>query len=598
MVVKLSEVDNYGPEPNESVKIDGPPGTGKTTKCASRVAKLVEEHDVALNDVVWVTYRRSLAEETLDKMAEWGIITEDETDDPSSGRTRWIGTAHAIANRVAGDKLSGDFVEESDKWDFYDEYYNVPYDPDSRPSRGKLSMDVLMWLRHNEVSPSQPYRAPSYSDLQQTWPNHPSMSKLAENWSEYKEENRLNDFYEILKEAYEASDSPAESPTPSVAVADEYHDVYPLMDRLLRRWLNEADTAIVAGDPRQVVNAHEGSSPQYFNRLNIQEVNLPESHRVTETHWRAAKTMLSKSHGIPDIEVSEGGSIDRGHSPQFEYDQRTKEWSVPVGERYSPGWVVDESSGTVLFLARTRKQATGIGKALQQSGIVYESQDGAGGWNQTNKRKNLYNALQKVKEVEVEEAWYGHTVEYDETFTGEEAARLIEHSTLEHLAVEDRQEADTEARRLSTLSEVEASGLTKVVTQDWWNVYSGYASVRELTRVTSDERISLAGALSRYDKTVETLMDDEYDGYDPVQVLTIHASKGYEAENVVLYDGITSKIQESIRSSKKMEANEHRTWYVGLTRARNNLIILDDAFDWTTSFLPYRLGRSNEVVHQ
>ena len=56
-----------------------------------------------------------------------------------------------------------------------------------------------------------------------------------------------------------------------------------------------------------------------------------------------------------------------------------------------------------------------------------------------------------------------------------------------------------------------------------------------------------------------------------VWVSTIHAAKGGEEDNVIpsLHQG--SKVQKSIRLSVDKQDEEHRVWYVGITRARNNL---------------------------
>ena len=52
---------------------------------------------------------------------------------------------------------------------------------------------------------------------------------------------------------------------------------------------------------------------------------------------------------------------------------------------------------------------------------------------------------------------------------------------------------------------------------------------------------------------------------------TIHAIKGGEEDNVILSLHQGSKVQKSIRLSVDKQDEEHRVWYVGTTRARNNL---------------------------
>jgi len=56
-----------------------------------------------------------------------------------------------------------------------------------------------------------------------------------------------------------------------------------------------------------------------------------------------------------------------------------------------------------------------------------------------------------------------------------------------------------------------------------------------------------------------------------VWVSTIHAAKGGEEDNVILSLHQGSKVQKSIRLSIDKQDEENRVWYVGITRARNNL---------------------------
>jgi superfamily I DNA/RNA helicase len=69
-------------------------------------------------------------------------------------------------------------------------------------------------------------------------------------------------------------------------------------------------------------------------------------------------------------------------------------------------------------------------------------------------------------------------------------------------------------------------------------------------------------------------------------VLTIHASKGKEADTVALYDGIPGAVQRNIRGDPREQRAESRVWYVGCTRAAENLLVFRDQFDYTDSYLP------------
>ena len=59
-----------------------------------------------------------------------------------------------------------------------------------------------------------------------------------------------------------------------------------------------------------------------------------------------------------------------------------------------------------------------------------------------------------------------------------------------------------------------------------------------------------------------------------VKLSTIHAAKGGEATNVLLILDNTKKIREAIDKSEDKHDEEHRVWYVGVTRAKQNLYIM------------------------
>jgi len=118
------------------------------------------------------------------------------------------------------------------------------------------------------------------------------------------------------------------------------------------------------------------------------------------------------------------------------------------------------------------------------------------------------------------------------------------------------------------------------ITQKWWLRYTnGGASVTELTRLSDRDKHAMRKAAERYELPVD--MDDV-----DTRILTIHASKGVEAADVVVYDGVTGRITDGIDESPPLRENEARTWYVALTRASERLHIMRDAFSYTKPYLP------------
>ena len=72
---------------------------------------------------------------------------------------------------------------------------------------------------------------------------------------------------------------------------------------------------------------------------------------------------------------------------------------------------------------------------------------------------------------------------------------------------------------------------------------------------------------------IKSMLDngEDLDKEARIKVSTIHAAKGGEEDNVILCLDIGDKIKKAIKRSQAKHDEEHRVWYVGGTRARNNL---------------------------
>jgi DNA helicase-2/ATP-dependent DNA helicase PcrA len=70
---------------------------------------------------------------------------------------------------------------------------------------------------------------------------------------------------------------------------------------------------------------------------------------------------------------------------------------------------------------------------------------------------------------------------------------------------------------------------------------------------------------------------------------TIHSSKGREADTVFLFDDITRRVMDGMTTVRGLE-DERRVWYVGMTRARQKLVVVHNYYDQGSFDLPGRIG--------
>ncbi|MHB9286607.1 UvrD-helicase domain-containing protein [Halobacteriales archaeon Cl-PHB] len=605
--IEITGIDEQPPD--EPVKLNGPPGTGKTTESAARVARLLDDYDYQLADTLWATYRHSLAMETLERLAGWGVLPETELSDPSKGPTRYISTIHACANRLVGGV--GDIATWYDRKQFANNR-NLRFEKENAWDEppGELLFEVFDYAANNRLDLSNQLdreKVPMYEDLTEQYPG--DVARAFDDWQDWKAQRGKFDFWEQLAAPLDRGITPDHD----IVVIDEYHDATPLMAELAEEWISQAEVAIVAGDPLQVVNSYAGARPEFFNRLDLPEILLDTTHRVPEESWAVATRVLSEAHTPPPVERKKSGSFHVGTSPRFNHSGG--EWDVPnPDDPHSPAHMVRNYSEDLMFLTRTQRQAAGVARALEKAGVLFAVQnsmdiDGWGAKEEMAERTALYNALQRLEDVSPGDKGGGGGLQAYDSSDGRspkdvrlryrEAAAILDHTNHSYLESSSGDVAAAVTDIANAEVVVHGDELSDYVTREFWDVYGrGPGSVRHLNK---SARSDLGETLDDRDKDALKAALRRNDG--PVidvqtKVYTIHASKGTEAENVVVYDGVTKTIEDAMIDSESARNNEYRTWYVALTRAEQNTFVLRDGFEWTPQFLPETMIETARQAHE
>jgi len=84
-----------------------------------------------------------------------------------------------------------------------------------------------------------------------------------------------------------------------------------------------------------------------------------------------------------------------------------------------------------------------------------------------------------------------------------------------------------------------------------------------MDNIPSTERAYITALLRRGEK---------FNAEPRIKVSTIHGSKGGEADNVVLFTDLSTASEEEFR---KNPDDTHRVFYVGVTRAKENLYLVE-----------------------
>ncbi|MEF8902163.1 MAG: ATP-dependent helicase, partial [Halovenus sp.] len=287
-------------ESTEVIRLFGGPGSGKTTALLDRVEQLLaEEEDVAVRDVLVVSYTRAAAAEIRERLAERLDTT------PRSLRGN-VCTMHAKAYDLLN--LSrGDVVGESDKEAFCEDYgleYEDEYEGSRRRSArsttlGNKVIATSQWLQRTRRDVGDWYDVPfKWNDEEvrlppdiddnaqtgnkytPTWPIDDDRLDIPEAiraWRNWKGSNDLVGFADMLERVKQRSLLPGVD----YLVIDEFQDITTLQYDVYEEWRAHMKRVLIAGDDDQVVYAWQGADPDLLLEEDVDEdIVLPNSYRL------------------------------------------------------------------------------------------------------------------------------------------------------------------------------------------------------------------------------------------------------------------------------------------------------------------------------
>lgn len=305
-------------------------------------------------------------------------------------------------------------------------------------------------------------------------------------------------------------------------IVDEAQDLTPLQWQMVQRLGANVAECFVAGDDDQAIYTWSGADVETF--LNIEH--------------RAAK-VLQQSHRLPRAVYNEAVDIS---------DKILHRYKKPFQPRDAAGCVewkrrmdeVDMGQGTWLVLARNRDILEQAADHCYHNGWAFSSKDGRS----------------PLDEDAVRAIYWWEQLRAENKISGAELLNLIQ-----YLPSKDVPAGREKIIRRNFVYHAQTAATNLGVSPYYWSKRWDDA----LEGIGFEDREYYRAVLKNGDKVLQPR----------IRISTIHAVKGAEADNVVLY---TDMSPLSNRSFQADPDNEHRVFYVAVTRARERLIILDP---WT-----------------
>lgn len=343
------------------------------------------------------------------------------------------------------------------------------------------------------------------------------VNRVSKALAEYKRANALVDYTDmLLRFIKEKITIPFD-----LLVIDEAQDLSLLQWKVVEQLATKAKRVVVAGDDDQAIYRWAGADVEYLIDLRGESRVLGQSYRVPPAVQSVANDVIS--------EVAH---------------RREKTWKARTGgrgkiDRAGEFGDVDVSGRDVLVLARNSYVLKDqIEPELRRQGIVYE--------------KNGHSSI-KQSYLEAIEAW--ETLRKGKTVTVAEARQAYEFlsagvGVARGFKKLPSYEFDDEPVSMQELEE-KGGLLTRAV----WH--------EAMDRLPPDELSYMLSARRRGERFRKAAR---------VRVATIHGSKGGEADHVILMKEMAGR---TFREMEKNPEDEARVWYVGVTRAREKLTIVE-----------------------
>jgi superfamily I DNA/RNA helicase len=538
-------------------RLIGGAGTGKTTAILDVMERALERlGDDPLRLGFASMTRAARAEAVSRASAAWGV-----PEGLLSG-SGWFRTVHSACYRLQG-VASGQLVTSSDA--------DLHWISDALGVRVQASVDedtgAVTYQGDAEASAALNCWAYARSTLQPVEPVVRALKRLDDDTPDYARVRTLLDRYETAKRLddridfvdllavqagirFSTSDAPSQTnrelpPLPEVTawLFDEQQDASPLLDAVCKRLVSAPSVrwCYVVGDPFQSIYGFSGSNADCFLGWKAsKERTMPKSYRCPAPILRLGEQCLRRMHR---------GYFDRGIAPADHEGTIDEVCGLDdLADRIDPRepW---------LLIARTRYQASRMAAAMHSRGKPVRWTNSPDGPTQ---RGEGLQALWRL--------------ERGEPITGEQwkhaigllpSNGIVKHGTKERILVRGTKKRFSDARETDRWDMILPADLPHVG-----------ATPALQAAIASGEWATLADRAEAWRRQAAA-HGAELAAEPKCRVGTIHSVKGAEADNVAVLTTTSNRVASGAEDTRQHD-EECRIAYVAVTRARRNLVIVNE----------------------
>lgn len=491
-------------------KLYGPPGTGKTTKLVGIVREELEKDPRATRSIAYLSYTRAAADDAFDRVSKFSS---------TKSRPRWFCTVHAAAARSIG--LSHNHIWSLRHWHELAQATSLKF-------RDSRSLDAEGWddegcgdpiINCINVANSRMVSTDEILPMFQRYPvvNATNVAMVKDAMDFIKKQHGVYDFDDILM-MYN-NQNPKPLPV-KLFLVDEAQDLSRLQWQVVRKMWHASDRVIVAGDDDQVLYEQMGvESGAFLNFEADHEEVLPLSHRVPGNIGALADRIITQ--------------VSERKAKHVQWKAGDGEIKVIFSNLLSLPVKADEDT---LILCRHNDHARRIYRHLMNEGFPCALGNESYLTDEEAKVCKVFWKLRDGEEVTATEA-------------------------IDMLSAMPGREHSIERLRF-----MRSQGKSQKFRKEQFDLdFSKPVSIFGATMQQDRRFNSIAWAVKHYGEGIV--------GQRPkVRIMTMHASKGLEADHVFIITDVFPIVWET-QDGVSLDA-ERRLSYVAVTRSRSRLTIV------------------------